>query len=146
MRGGLSVTLLTLAACAPSPPEAGIDPNDVRQVAAGEALYRQHCAACHGARLEGQPAWQRRLLTGRLPAPPHDASGHTWHHPNAALFAITRDGMVPPWAPEGYVSDMPAFAGVLADEEIRAVLAFIQSAWPPEIAAMRERMLEQMRR
>ena len=140
------MTVLALAACTRTPPEAGIDPDDARQVAAGEALYRQHCAACHGARLEGQPAWQRRLPNGRLPAPPHDASGHTWHHPNGALFAITRDGMVPPLAPEGYESDMPAFAGVLTDGEIRAALAFIQSTWPPEIVAMRERMLEQMRR
>jgi len=134
-----------LAACSPVP-EAGIDPSDPEQVALGEAVYRRHCAACHGARLEGQPDWQRRRPDGRLPAPPHDASGHTWHHRNELLFAITREGMIPPWAPEGYESDMPAFAGVLSDEEIRAVLAYIQSTWPPEIMAMREKMLEQMGR
>jgi mono/diheme cytochrome c family protein len=146
LRAVLPAVALALAACARTAPEAGIDPGDPRQVATGEAVYRKHCAACHGAQLEGQPAWQRRLPNGRLPAPPHDATGHTWHHPNAALFAITRDGMVPPWGPEGYASDMPAFADVLTDAEIRAVLAFIQSTWPPEIAAMRQRMLEQMRR
>ena len=30
----------------------------------------------------------------------------------------------------GYESDMPGFAGVLSDEEIRAILAFIKSTWP----------------
>jgi mono/diheme cytochrome c family protein len=29
-----------------------------------------------------------------------------------------------------YQSDMPAFEGVLTDEEIRAVLAFLKSTWP----------------
>ena len=69
-----------------------IDPSDAHQVAAGEALYRTHCASCHGANLEGQPDWRTRLPTGRLPAPPHDASGHTWHHPDSVLLQIVRDG------------------------------------------------------
>lgn len=30
----------------------------------------------------------------------------------------------------GYESNMPGFAGLLSDEEIRAVLAFIKSTWP----------------
>lgn len=30
----------------------------------------------------------------------------------------------------GHQSDMPAFEGVLADDEIRAILRFIKSAWP----------------
>jgi mono/diheme cytochrome c family protein len=97
-------------------------------------VYDQHCAACHGAKLEGQPKWQQRLPNGRLPAPPHDASGHTWHHPDAILFGITRHGLVPgKYAPPGYESDMPAFAGTLADAEIWSVLAYIKSAWPDEI-------------
>src|SRR5262245_31357156 len=35
-----------------------IDPTDARQVAAGAAVYRAHCATCHGANLEGQPDWR----------------------------------------------------------------------------------------
>jgi mono/diheme cytochrome c family protein len=135
-----------LAACARATPEAGIDPSDRAQVARGEAIYHQYCAACHGAELEGQPDWRRRLPNGRLPAPPHDDSGHTWHHSNAELIAMTRYGMVPPLAPEGYQSDMPAYDGVLDDDDIRAVLAFIQSTWSDEIIALRRRMLEQAAR
>ncbi|MBK3773533.1 c-type cytochrome [Azospirillum brasilense] len=123
-------------------PRAGADPTDAAQVAQGKAVYAEQCASCHGARLEGQPEWQSRKPDGRLPAPPHDASGHTWHHPDADLFKITNQGVVE-FAPPGYESDMPAFGGVLSDAEIWAVLAFIKSSWPEEIrrrhAALGER-------
>ena len=98
------------------------------QLALGREVYDRWCASCHGADLEGQPAWQERLPTGRLPAPPHDATGHTWHHSDRELFAIVKFGMaalVP-----GYESDMPTFGAILTDEEISAVLAFLKSAWP----------------
>ncbi|MGL1832260.1 c-type cytochrome [Rhodocyclaceae bacterium SMB388] len=133
-------TLLT--ACGRGGPSDGIDPNDAAQVALGEGLYARHCASCHGTELEGQPDWRSRLQNGRLPAPPHDQSGHTWHHRNADLIAMTRDGLVPPLAPAGYESDMPAYAGVLSDAEIRAVFAYIQSTWPPEVWEIRRKMLE----
>jgi hypothetical protein len=68
-----------------------------------------------------------------MPAPPHDDSGHTWHHPDEVLFGITKNGLVLPYAPPGYQSDMPAFAGTLSDEEIRAVLAYIASRWSGEV-------------
>ena len=106
-------------------------------IAAGEAIYQTECAACHGRKLEGQPDWRIRRPDGKLPAPPHDASGHTWHHPPEQLFAMVKHGMVPPNAPPGYVSDMPAFAGRLSDDQIRQVLAYIESTWPAEIRAQR---------
>jgi mono/diheme cytochrome c family protein len=93
----------------------------------GGAIYAESCAACHGAKLEGQPDWRRRTEDGRMPAPPHDDSGHTWHHADRDLFTITKHGVgavVP-----GYESDMPAFAGLLSDSEITAVLAFIKTSW-----------------
>ena len=64
-----------------------------------------------------------------MPAPPHDASGHTWHHPDGVLFRITKEG-VAAVVGGGYQSDMPAFGDVLSDDEIRAVLAYIKSMWP----------------
>jgi mono/diheme cytochrome c family protein len=117
------------------------DPGDAGRVALGERVYAQHCASCHGARLEGQPNWRSRLPNGRLPAPPHDATGHTWHHADALLFAITKQGIVPPYAPTGYESDMPAFGRTLSDDEIWAVLAFIKSRWTaPEVREARAQM------
>jgi mono/diheme cytochrome c family protein len=111
------------------------DPGDAAQVAAGKAVYDQSCAACHGDRLQGQPDWQKRLPSGRMPAPPHDESGHSWHHPDPVLFGIVRDGLVPPHAPQGYESDMPAFGDRLSDDQIWAVLAYIKSRWSPKIQA-----------
>ena len=105
---------------------------DEAALAQGRALYDAHCAACHGINLEGQPNWQERRADGKLPAPPHDVTGHTWHHPDDILFAITKHGLAP-FVPPGYVSDMLGFAGVLSDAEIRAVLAYIKSRWPEDI-------------
>jgi mono/diheme cytochrome c family protein len=133
------VLLLLLGACADRKPDAV-------QLALGEKLYAQHCAACHGARLEGQPDWQKRLPNGRFPAPPHDDSGHTWHHSDEILFAITKNGLVPPNAPAGYESDMPAFAGKLNDEEIRAVLAWIESHWSADVRKLRAEMTRNARK
>jgi mono/diheme cytochrome c family protein len=98
-------------------------------IALGRDIYAKSCAACHGANLEGQPDWKRLLPSGRLPAPPHDASGHTWHHPDGVLLRITKEG---PAAIVGgsYESDMPGFKDKLSDDEIRAVLAYIKSTWP----------------
>jgi len=36
-------------------------------------------------------------------------------------------------APPGYESDMPAYGGLLTDEEIVAVIAYIKSTWPPRV-------------
>lgn len=112
------------------------DPSNSQQVVRGKLVYAQNCAACHGALLEGQPNWQSKRPSGRMPAPPHDASGHTWHHPDAMLFGITKHGLVPgKYAPPSYRSDMPAFEGRLSDEEIWAALAYIKSTWPEKIIA-----------
>lgn len=120
-------------------------PDDRAKVALGEKLYPLNCAACHGARLEGQPDWRKRLPNGRMPAPPHDDSGHTWHHPDSVLFAITKHGLVPPYAPPGYESDMPAFAGKLSDDEIWAVLAYIKGHWGREVLEARMEMARNAR-
>ena len=120
------------------------DPADAAQVALGRAVYAAECASCHGANLEGQPEWRVRLPNGRLPAPPHDASGHTWHHPDQVLFEITRDGIAA-HAPKGYESDMPAFAPKLPDPEIWAVIAYIKSQWPTEIRERQTRLSQQAR-
>jgi mono/diheme cytochrome c family protein len=101
-------------------------------IARGEGIYAARCASCHGTRLEGQADWQSPRADGKMPAPPHDSDGHTWHHDGATLFGITKHGLVPPWAPPGYASDMPAFAGVLSDGETWAVLSFIASTWHEE--------------
>jgi mono/diheme cytochrome c family protein len=115
-----------------APATVRIDPADGRAVARGAHVYAVHCAACHGANLEGQPDWQSRNAQGRLPAPPHDEHGHTWHHDDQVLFEVTKFGLAK-HAPPGYQSDMPAFEGRLSDADIVAALTFIKSRWPPLI-------------
>lgn len=114
------------------PPLPALDPAAVAQ---GKVVYDQHCATCHGVNLEGQPNWQEPNPDGSFRAPPHDASGHTWHHSDALLIETIRLGgmRLPPEI--GGRSDMPAFGQTLTDEEIAAVLAYIKSAWPADIRA-----------
>jgi mono/diheme cytochrome c family protein len=116
-----------------------IDPDNAAQVSRGHVVYTAQCARCHGANLEGQPNWRERQANGRLPAPPHDATGHTWHHPDRDLFGITKHGIAE-YAPPGYQSDMPAFENVSTDEDIAAVLAYIKSQWPPDVRVRQERI------
>lgn len=121
-----------------------IDAGDPTRLAHGRKIYAQQCASCHGANLEGQPRWRQRLPNGRMPAPPHDASGHTWHHPDAVLFSIIKNGLVAGvTAPDGYVSDMPAFGPALSDEDIISVLAYIKSTWPKKMATAQQEVTEQ---
>lgn len=98
----------------------------------GRILYAEHCAACHGAELEGATDWQSLGPDGRLPAPPHDETGHTWHHGDAMLFDYTRRGGQAVLDDLGvrFTSAMPAFGDLLSDAEIKAILAFIRSTWP----------------
>jgi len=114
------------------------EPDDPAFVARGKIVYDQHCASCHGAKLEGQPDWRKRLPNGRVPAPPHDPTGHTWHHSDKQLFDLTKIG--PAGLLPGYQSDMPGFKDILGDADIWAVLSYIESTWPPEIRVRQQRM------
>lgn len=104
-------------------------------VARGQAIYDENCASCHGANLEGEDNWRDRGADGLMPAPPHDESGHTWHHPDQVLFAITKYGTAKVVG-QGYESNMPGFEDVLSDEQILEVLAYIKSTWPARVIDM----------
>jgi len=109
------------------------DPANKKQVQRGHLIYKRFCSLCHGTNLQGQPNWNKRNPDGKLPAPPHDKTGHTWHHPDDVLFGTIKLGMVPPYAPDNYKSDMPAWGSTLIDKDIWAVLAYIKSRWPADI-------------
>lgn len=105
---------------------------DTVDIAAGAELYAQSCATCHGAELEGQPNWRSPGADGLMPAPPHDESGHTWHHADSVLFNYTQLGGSAALALQGleFDSGMPAFGDSLTDAQIWNIIAFIQSTWP----------------
>ena len=89
---------------------------------------------------------RERDAQGRMPAPPHDASGHTWHHPDQLLFEITKHGVAKAAKLKDYDSAMPAFAGVLSDAEIVAVLSWIKSQRPAETRRHQEEVNDAARR
>lgn len=144
MTGGLALAGFA-AAFVMAQPSGGVgllSPDDLEVVALGQGIYVAQCAACHGARLEGQPNWRTRGEDGLLPAPPHDATGHTWHHDDETLFTLTKYGLAglienaPP-------SGMPVYEEVLSDDEIIAVLSFIKSTWPSDIREHHDRLNSQ---
>ena len=135
MHLGLASMGYAQAQTAPSVSQA--DPDNAEQVALGQKVYASFCAGCHGAHLEGQPDWQKRLPMGNFPAPPHDETGHTWHHADQWLFDIIKYGGRYQ-APPRYRSAKPAYQETLSDTEIWAVLAFIKSHWPAAIRAQQD--------
>lgn len=120
-----------------------LEPDNAQMVELGATIYEEQCAACHGTNLEGEINWKDRKPNGRMPAPPHDATGHTWHHPEQTLFAVTKFGPAAMAGTGTYQSDMPAYEETLSDEEIVAVLSFIKNRWP---AGIRHRHDEMERR
>ncbi len=122
---------LLLVACKPSTPPAPVAPArpavDPALLARGAALFKQHCAACHGNRAQGAPNWHQLGADGKYPPPPLDGSAHAWHHPYGALQQTIRDGTL------RLGGSMPAWRGKLSEQEIAAVIAHFQSLWPDEI-------------
>ncbi|APE44600.1 cytochrome C [Sulfitobacter alexandrii] len=125
------ILVLVLAA----PPSFADHLFEGRDIAAGAALYAEKCAACHGADLQGQPDWRTPGADGVLPAPPHDVTGHTWHHDTPMLMAYTLDGgqaTLEARGVTGFKSGMPAFRGTLSEDDVLDILAYIRASWPAE--------------
>ena len=113
------VIAVLLGACSGGDRDSSKFPIDLTgsRVAAGEEIYAQNCASCHG------PVQGPVVLAS---APVHGDAGHTWHHPDRLLHQWVLDR--PPLA-----TVTPAFRGVLSDEQVLEVLAYIKSTWLPEI-------------
>ena len=123
-------TVLFVAACSGSASTGDSAPN-AAVLDRGRAVYQANCAVCHGDRGQGEsPNWKSPNADRTYPAPPHDSSGHTWHHPDQVLFDIVKNGGGQYNSPT-FQSRMPASSGNLSDEEIRAALAYIKTMWGP---------------
>jgi mono/diheme cytochrome c family protein len=86
-----------------------------------------------------------RLPDGFMPAPPHDETGHTWHHPDRYLFMVTKHG-IEEFIGEKYPNNMPAYKDILSDEEIIAVLSYIKSTWPTKIKEIHNKINSRSKR
>ena len=103
-------------------------PYSAEQVAAGKAVFTDHCQVCHGENGVGETKqWQSVREDGTFPAPPLNGSAHTWHHNAKVLLGTIDRGGIP------LGGRMPAFKTVLSDEQKTSVLAYIQSLWSEEI-------------
>ncbi|APX13869.1 cytochrome C [Tateyamaria omphalii] len=131
---------LTFGWGASAPARTVLMPSDPDVVALGQTIYSENCASCHGMSLEGQPNWRSPGPDGRFPAPPHDETGHTWHHDGDTLFRLTKYGTGALIGDPDYESNMPVYESVLTDDEIIAVLSYIKSTWPADMRARHDEM------
>ena len=121
--------------------DISLRPDDQDLVDLGKLVYKNNCASCHGVNLEGQERWRVPDANGYMPAPPHDETGHTWHHPDEYLFLMTKYGLEEIIGQE-YPNNMPAYKDILSDEEILASLSFIKSTWSREIKLQHDEINE----
>jgi mono/diheme cytochrome c family protein len=139
----LAYSCLPLVLAVPMPSIADnlveLRPNDPVYVKLGQKIYMDKCASCHGVNLEGQDGWRDKMVDGMRLAPPHDKSGHTWHHPDALLFKLTKYGFAAMISSDYKVS-MPIYDDVLKDEEIVAALSYIKSTWPDDVRQIQDKI------
>ena len=120
-------------------------PDNPEYVSLGKRIYRENCSSCHGVSLEGQTAdWRTPGPDGKFPAPPHDETGHTWHHADEVLFNITKIGVAKAANLTNYESAMPAYEELLSDKEIIAVLSYIKSTWPEDLRRRHDDLNQQI--
>lgn len=98
-----------------------------RQAAQGALYYDVYCSSCHGPNGQGQyPArpWGSVApdLEGWI-APALDMQGHCYVHPRGQLFSIIRNGSPFPG------TTMVGFKNKLTDDQIRAIVAYLESLW-----------------
>lgn len=93
----------------------------------GLEVFSKNCAACHGDKAQETIAWKVRTASGHYPPPPLNGSAHAWHHPLTTLKTVIREG----GEPLGGV--MPAWQGILSEDEITSAIAAFQSYWSDEI-------------
>jgi len=118
---------------------AELRPKDPVYVQIGKKVYQDQCASCHGVNLEGQGGWRDRKVDGMRLAPPHDKSGHTWHHPDELLYKLTKYGFKA-MIGEDYKVSMPVYDDIIEDQEIIAVLSYIKSTWPADIKKIHDKI------
>lgn len=144
LAAGLGAYLYT--GSTPEPTSLTLQPDDAALVSRGRQVYLANCASCHGGQLEGQPNWRERNGQDMLPAPPHNETGHTWHHPDDMLFALTKYGIAKVANMPDYQSAMPVYEGTLSDADIVAALSWIKSQWPAEIRAQHDELNQRARK
>jgi mono/diheme cytochrome c family protein len=126
------IAIVATVAFTPSPDERLRADFESSTLSIGETVYVEQCAACHGVNLEGQFNWKERNADGTFRAPPHDETGHTWHHGDGYLLERIRTGTATMSPDMQAASNMPAYQEILSEAEMQAVLAYIRNEWPTD--------------
>ena len=129
------VSIVTGTTLASSKQDVSLPYKDRAAIKLGQTIYKDNCASCHGINLEGQIGWQTEIVDGRRLAPPHDETGHTWHHPDELLYIMTKYGFEEMLGKKD-PNNMPVYENILSDGELLAVLGYIKSTWPEQIKAI----------
>lgn len=87
--------------------------------AEGQKLYEQNCSACHGVNGDGRGP--RAYFISPRPRNFTNSQEMVGIEDSSHLFTVTREGIV------GTV--MPAWGGVLSDEQIKDIVAYIEKAF-----------------
>lgn len=106
----------------------------------GKKLYADRCASCHGASAAGSPGWPEESLSGQTAAPAlNQDSDITWQPELKLHYVIRYDEAHASANGEGVAKE-------LQEEELAAILAWIQSLWDEETYeqwnAMNQRYLQ----
>lgn len=102
---------------------------DPDQITRGETVFQANCENCHGKNAEGTTDWRKPNADGKFPPPPLNGTAHAWHHSTAVLKKTILKGGPPE------ISSMPAWEGVLTEQQVDDVVVWIKSLWPNEIYA-----------
>jgi len=124
------IGFLTIQAVVTTPKQAeavNVGGNLAARVEAGGKLYQQYCAECHGENGEGA---EIKNQPGEFTNPLNDED-FLITHTSDALFNVIDYG----WQSLGMSPFGLKYGGALTDQDIRAIVAFVQSWYvPPEAA------------
>ena len=100
----------------------------------GEALYKDHCAACHGANGEGGSG-----ADGVVYVPLAGNRKVLLDTPANLIHIVVNGGFPPTTAGDPRPYGMPPFGPALKDEEIAVLASYVRSAWgnaAPPVSAL----------
>lgn len=100
------------------------------QTALGGRLFQADCASCHGAQAQGHPGWQ---VPGGGPvtvaASPLNGTGDAWKRSRQQFIYTIEHGA----RLKDGTQVMPAWKDRLSTAQIRYIVAWFQSLWPPQV-------------
>ncbi|MBW8784536.1 MAG: cytochrome c [Novosphingobium sp.] len=129
--------IITYLRSLPASPEATVSLPGREAMAAGEAIYRDQCSACH--RMDGSGV--RRLF------PPLAGNANLQQaNPRTVARLVLVGAQTMPTDPRPTAFTMPAYAWKLSDRQIADVLTYARNSWGNRAAAVSAEDVAKLRR